>query len=430
MRSSHSLDRLQVAFDDDHSVANAGLILSATLLEHLGLEQLFDEHVDLGNRDGHFLPGRKAMTIVQAMVAGADSIDDCGVLRAGETEKVLSHKVMAPSTLGTFLRAFSFGHVRQLDKITEEALGRAWAAGTGPGDGPLVIDVDSTVCPLHGYHKQGAAYGYTKVLGHHPLLATRAGTGEVLHVRHRKGSANTARGAPRFLKETFGRVRRAGAAGEITLRADSGFCSKQVIAACRTTSVHFSITVRQTRKVKAAIAEIDESSWVEIAYTPGEIAEVAETTYKDDRLIVRRVRDRSVQAQLFHTWRYHGFVTDLAGQATELDRFHRAHAEVELAIRELKENALAHLPSGSFSANAAWAVFATLAHNLVRWVASIGLETEGLVCQATLRRRHFAVPGRITRSARRETLHLPTRWPWRAEFLAALARLRSVRLVT
>jgi hypothetical protein len=406
MRSSHSLDRLQVAFDDDHSVANAGLILSATLLEHLGLEQLFDEHVDLGNRDGHFLPGRKAMTIVQAMVAGADSIDDCGVLRAGETEKVLSHKVMAPSTLGTFLRAFSFGHVRQLDKITEEALGRAWAAGTGPGDGPLVIDVDSTVCPLHGYHKQGAAYGYTKVLGHHPLLATRAGTGEVLHVRHRKGSANTARGAPRF------------------------FCSKQVIAACRTTSVHFSITVRQTRKVKAAIAEIDESSWVEIAYTPGEIAEVAETTYKDDRLIVRRVRDRSVQAQLFHTWRYHGFVTDLAGQATELDRFHRAHAEVELAIRELKENALAHLPSGSFSANAAWAVFATLAHNLVRWVASIGLETEGLVCQATLRRRHFAVPGRITRSARRETLHLPTRWPWRAEFLAALARLRSVRLVT
>ena len=290
MRSSHSLDRLQVAFDDDHSVANAGLILSATLLEHLGLEQLFDEHVDLGNRDGHFLPGRKAMTIVQALVAGADSIDDCGVLRAGETEKVLSHKVMAPSTLGTFLRAFSFGHVRQLDKIAEEALGRAWAAGTGPGEGPLVIDVDSTICPLHGYHKQGAAYGYTKVLGHHPLLATRAGTGEVLHVRHRKGSANTARGAPRFLKETFGRVRRAGAAGEITLRADSGFCSKQVIAACRTSSVHFSITVRQTTKVKAAIAEIDESSWVGIDYTPGEIAEVAETTYKGDRLIVRRVR--------------------------------------------------------------------------------------------------------------------------------------------
>jgi hypothetical protein len=430
MRSSHSLDRLAVTFDDDHSVANAGLVLSATLAEHLGLEQLLDEHVDLGTREGHFLPGRKAMTIVEAMVAGADSIDDCGVLRAGETDKVLSHNVMAPSTLGTFLRAFSFGHVRQLDKVAEEALGLAWAAGAGPGEGPLVIDVDSTICPLHGYKKQGASYGYTKVLGHHPLLATRAGTGEVLHIRHRKGSSNTARGAPRFLKETFGRVRRVGVSGEITLRADSGFCSKQVIATCRTSGVRFSITVRQTRKVKAAIAEIDESSWVEIVYTPGEIAEVAETTYNGDRLIVRRVRDRSAQGQLFHTWCYHGFVTDLAGDATELDRFHRAHAEVELAIRELKENALAHLPSGMFPANAAWAVLATLAHNLVRWVAAIGLETRGLVCQATLRRRYLALPGRITRSARRETLHLPTRWPWRAEFLAALARIRSVRLVT
>jgi len=343
------------------------------------------------------------MTIVQAMVAGADSIDDCGVLRAGETERVLSHKVMAPSTLGTFLRAFSFGHVRQIDKIAEEALGRAWAAGTGPGEDPLVIDVDSTICPSTATTSKAPptatprCSATTRCLRQEPVPA-RCSTSATGRARP------TLPRSPRFLKETFGRVRRAGAAGEITLRADSGFCSKQVIAACRTASVHFSITVRQTTKVRAAIAEIDESSWVGIDYTPGEIAEVAETTYKGDRLIVRRVRDRSAQGQLFHTWCYHGFVTDLAGEATELDRFHRAHAQVELAIRELKENALAHLPSGSFSANAAWVVFATLAHNLICWVASIGLETQGPVCQATMRRRHFARAGQD--HALRATRHL------------------------
>jgi len=213
------------------------------------------------------------------MVAGGDSIDDADVLRSGATGQVLSHRVMAPSTLGTFLRSFTFGHVRQLDKVAEVALGRAWAAGAGPGDEPMTMDLDSTVCEVHGYQKQGAAYGHTRVLGLHPLLATRAQTGEVLHVRQRKGSANTARGAVRFMGEVVARVRRAGATGALTVRADSGFWSDRLIGTCRRLGVAFSITVRQIPQVKDAIARIPEGDWTPIDYTEGGVAQVAETTY-------------------------------------------------------------------------------------------------------------------------------------------------------
>ena len=191
MPFSHVLDRLDIAFDDPHSVANAGLILPATLAAHLGIEQAANEVVDLGDRPGHFQPGAKVMTFLHALIAGAECIDDADVLRSGSTASVLAHRVLAPSTLGTFLRSFSFGHVRQLDRLSEIAMTRAWALGAGPGGRPMTIDIDSTICGVHGHAKQGAAYGYTKVLGYHPLLATRAQTGEVLHVRIRKGSANT-----------------------------------------------------------------------------------------------------------------------------------------------------------------------------------------------------------------------------------------------
>lgn len=184
------------------------------------------------------------------MVAGADCIDDADMLRTARTAKLLGHQVSAPSTLGTFLRSFTFGHIGQLDRVAETILGRAWAAGAGPGQTPMTIDVDSTICEVHGHHKGGAAYGY------HPLLATRADTGEVLHIRMRKGSANTARGAERFVNELAGRVRRAGAAGELALRADSGFWSAKIMTACRRHRIRFSITVRQTRHVQAAIAAI------------------------------------------------------------------------------------------------------------------------------------------------------------------------------
>src|SRR5215217_1368913 len=231
------------------------------------------------------------------------------LLRCGSTASVLGHRVMAASTVGTWLRSFTFGHVRQLDRLTEAILGRAWAAGAGPGDGPLVVDVDSTLCEVHGYHKQGACYGYTHRLGYHPLLATRADTGELLHARLRKGAANTARGIARFVDELVARLRRAGAVGELTFRMDSGFWSAKLIRRLRAHKVHYSITVRQTKTVRAAITAIPDAAWVSILYAPDGVAEVAETPYQGDRLIVRRVRNLGDQAQRFPSWRYHAGAT-------------------------------------------------------------------------------------------------------------------------
>jgi hypothetical protein len=432
MGSSHTLDQLDTCFDDTHAIANAGLLLAATLAERLGIEQAADALIDLGERPGAAWPGRKLLTLIHSMLAGGDCIDDANLLRCGATSQVLGHRVMAPSTLGTFLRSFTFGHVRQLDRLTEQLLLRAWAAGAGPGDGPMTIDLDSTVCQVHGDHKQGAAYGYTRKLGYHPLLASRADTGEVLHARQRTGRANTARGAARFVDELAARVRRAGATGELTIRMDSGFWSAKTIKTCRRHRIRYSITVRQTKPIRAAIAAIDEDDWTPIVYPDGGIAQVAETHYKGDRLIVRRTRLVGAQAELFPNWRYHALVTDRVGTAVWLDQDHRRHAVVELCIRDLKGGVgLRHCPSGRFAANAAWLVIATLAHNLLRWIAAIGLGARGeLVVAKTLRRTLLALPGRLTRSARRWTLHLPAGWPWAAWFELALARLRCVAYAT
>jgi Transposase DDE domain group 1 len=430
MPSSHSPAGLVVAFDDDHAVANAGLLLPATLTDRRGIEALVDALVDLGDRPGAHRPGRKVLTLVHALVAGGDCIDDADLLRSGSTAAVLGHQVMAPSTLGTFLRRFTFGHVRQLDRVAETVMARAWAAGAGPGDGPVTIDLDSTICEVHGHHKGGAAYGYTRQLGYHPLLATRADTGEVLHARQRTGRAASGRGAERFVNELAGRIRRAGASGPLTLRADSGFWAAKVLAACKRHRIRFSITVRQTPTVTAAIASIPEQAWTEIDYPDGGIAQVAETTLAGKaggRLIVRRTRLTGAQATLWPDWRHHAFVTDRPGSAITLDADHRRHAVCELAIRDLKAGAgRRHSPSGVFLANAAWLIITTLAHNLLRWVATIGLGSTDLVVAKTLRRRLLAVPGRLTRSARRRHLHLPTDWPWAEQFLEALACLRAL----
>jgi hypothetical protein len=429
---SHTPARLAVTFDDDRAVAGAGLALAATLSERLGTFHLANEIIDLDRRPGHAVPARKILTLVHAMVAGAECIDDCDVLRSGSTGKVLGHGVMAPSTLGTFLRAFTFGHVRQLDRLSEELLTRAWSFGAGPGDSSMTIDIDSTIQRVYGKHKQGSAYGYTKVLGQHPLIATRSDTGEVLHIRHRKGSANSGRGAQRFVRETFGRVRRAGATGQLTLRADSGFHSKHVIAACRDHKVRYSITVSQNKGVVRAIEAISEGSWVGIDYTVGGEAAVAECPYGDNhRLVVRRTKLIGKQAELFPSWRYHAFITDRAGTAIFLDADHRQHAVVELAIRDLKEGAgMAHCPSGDFNANAAWVVLATIAHNMIRWLASLGLDHSGPVVAKTIRRKYITVPGRLTRRSRRTQLHLPTAWPWATEWTECFDRLRSLSIQT
>ena len=243
-------DRIRIAFDDHRLVANAGQILPVTLAQRLGLRELVGKHVDLGDAPGRANTGDKMLTLVASALAGGDCIDDADVLRTGGTADAIGCVVKAPSTLGTFLRSFRWGHVRQLDRVSRELLARAWAAGAGPGDGPLIIDLDSTICETYGLAKEGARHhGYTGQRGYHPLLAVAAGTGDVLMVRLREGRAHTARGAAHFLRETVGRVRRAGASGQLTMLADSGFYTHAVVALCRKLNVRFSITIRQHAKV-------------------------------------------------------------------------------------------------------------------------------------------------------------------------------------
>ena len=256
-------DRVAVAFDDERLVADAGIVLPAALAGRLGIEALVDQAVDLGDRPGSANAGAKVMTLVSAIALGADSIDDCDLLRAGSTTAVLGHRVAAPSTLGTFLRAFTFGHVRQLDRVLGQSIESAWRAGAGPGDGRLVVDVDSFLGELHGYHKQGAAFGYTRQRGYHPLLASRSDTGEVLHIRLRKGSANTARGALRFVEELIARIERTGASGEKLLRADSGFWNRKVFERLERAGWSYSVGVRLQPHVRAAIEQIPEAAWQE-----------------------------------------------------------------------------------------------------------------------------------------------------------------------
>ena len=436
-------DRIRIAFDDHRLVANAGLLLPATLALRLGLSELADRYLDLGNAPGRANTGDKLMTLVASALAGGDCIDDADALRAGSTGRVLGCKVKAPSTLGTFLRSFRWGHVRQLDRVSRELLARAWAAGAGPGDGPLIIDIDSTICETYGLNKEGARHhGYTGQRGYHPLLAVAAGTGEVLMARLREGRANTARGAAHFLRETVSRVRYAGATGQLTVRADSGFYTHSVVQVCRKTDVRFSITVRLHRSLRDLIEAIPESDWRPIPYWMEGAADVAEITCtpfasEPDaapvRLIVRRVRPTpGSQLALFANYSYHAMyhamITDRQGDTLELEAGHRRHAEIENAIRDLKYGVgLNHLPSGRFSANGAWLAVQVMAHNLARWTGRIALG-EQVATTKTLRRRLFSLAGRLTRKARRLILHLPRRWPWETQFLSALARLRAIPL--
>ena len=439
-RVSHALDRIDATFDDPNLVADAGLLLVATLSQRLGLEQLVNATVRLVGRVGGARPGRKVLTLVHAMCASASHIDHTDRLRAGSTGAVLGHRVMAPSTIGTFLRAFTFVHCRQMEAVIGHALQRAWALGAGPGASPLVIDIDSTICDVHGHTKAGAALGYTHTLGYHPLLATRADTGEVLHARMRKGSANTQRGTVRFLDELIARVRRAGATGTLTVRVDSGFWSNDTIVALGRLNVRYTMAVRcGTKGIAAAIASIADTAWQEIDYTPDGQAQVADCAYTTGtgkhavtrRLVVRRTRlTGAAQQQLWPDWRHHAFLTDLDGTTVDVDKFHLHHAVVELAIRDLKEGAgLEHVPSGNFHANSVWLQCAVLAHNLIRWTATLGniRVDDQLVVARTIRTRHLTIPGRLVNRAGRQILRLPTDWPWAKQFTTALDTLRTLR---
>lgn len=422
------LDRVRVAFDDERVVSDAGIALAATLAQRLGIESLVDRFVLLRpGRPGARNAGRKVMSLVYAMALGAASIDDCDVLRSGRTRRLLGGWVAAPSTLGTFLRAFTFGHVRQLDRVLGESLTRAWRAGAGPGVERLVVDVDSFIGEVHGHKKQGASFGYTKQRGYHPMLASRADTGEVLHVRLRKGSANTQRGIVRFTDELIARIARAGATGVKLLRADSGFWNTKVFARLEKAGWAYSIGVRMTRPVAAVVEQIPEQDWTPLDDYPqsGE-AQIAETVLGGRRLIVRRVRSLGVQGELFPVWQHYPFATNRGEEITLVEAEHRQHAVVELVIRDLKDQALEHFPSGQFNANAAWTVIACLAHNLLRWTELLGLPHSSVRAARTLRRRLLALPGRLTSHAGQWTLHLPARWPWQQDFGEALSRIRAL----
>jgi hypothetical protein len=436
---SRGIDRIGVTFDEPSLVADAGLIVPATLMARLGLEALVNQMVQLRGRVGGSRPGRKVLTLVASIMAGGSHIDHADRLRAGATQRVLPFRVMAPSTLGTFLRAFTFGHVRQLDAVIAEAIRRAWFLGAGPDESPVTMDLDSTICEVHGHHKGGAAYGYTRLFGYHPLIATLAATGEVLHARLRKGSSQ--RGTKRFVEELIARVRRAGAQGPLTLRTDSGFFSYALLDTLVRLGVAYSITLRINAQVRACIEAIDESAWHSITYPDGGVAQVAETTLvagakggrRELRLVVRRSRlSDPHQLALWPDWRHHAFVTNVALDTVAVDAFHRAHAGIELAIRDLKEGAgLEHCPSGHFFANAAWLACAVLAHDLIRWSARLGgiHPDDQLTVARSVRTRVLNLPGRLVNRSGAIVLRLPERWPWSITFTRALDQIRALPLL-
>jgi len=434
-----------VVFDDRRVVADAGLLLPALLADRLGLGRLFDEHLDLGRRAGRAHVGTKAMTLLASLLAGGDCIEEAGSLRLAGMSEVLGHRAPAPSTLGTFLRSFQLANIAQLEQVAQQALERAWRLRGQPGGGRLTIDLDSTICETYGVKKQGAQkVNYAKVHGYQPFLAVAAESNEVLNCRLRGGNAGSARGAAHFLGQTLRRVRRAGAGGEIVVRADSGFYAEQVIHACQRHDARFSITARLHANLSKLIHELPEEAWIPIAWSEAAQAAVAETSYLAfanshrpgphqavvTRLIVRRVQPRSGhQLELPGLdYRYQAFITDRQGDLVYLEAEHRQHAVIENTIRQLKYDlGLNHLPSGRFAANAAWLHLNVLAHNRCRWLAQLGLGTPAVTAK-TLRRQLFSVPGRVVRSGRRRWLRLPRRWPWAAAFGATLARLQTLSL--
>jgi len=442
VRANHDLSRVSTTFDEANLVPNAGLLPAAALAQRLDVVGLVDRRLRLAAHGAN--SGAKALTVIGSMLAGGDSIDDTAVLRAGAAG-VLFDGTRAPSTVGSWLRAHKWSNVRQLDAVSRELLARLWGCGAGPADltAPLTIDIDSTIVAVHGRAKQGAAFGYTKVRGYHPQLATCAQTGQVLMSRLRGGSAGAARGAASFLTETISRVRGAGATGQLTVRADSAFYSKSMLTTATKFDVRFSITARQDTRVRAAIDTIEESAWQPIPYwlsTPevsgADIAETLFTVFAGDkrharqvRLVVRRVRPTpGSQLALFTDWDYHAFVTDRDLPLAEVEADHRRHTVVEQNIAELKSAGLAHLPSGQFMANAAWLALAVMAHNLGRAIALLAGPELTRATAATLRRTVFTMPGRLIHTGRRRRLRLPQSWPWAAPILLALTRIHAIPL--
>ena len=439
-------------FDDPNLVSCAGLAPVAQLAERAGLGRLVAAHVQIAKAGGGNAD-LKVSSLVAGMVAGADCIDDMGLLRRGGMGRLFTG-VRAPSTLGTFLRAFSFGHVRQLDAVASRLLiNLAAHAPLLPGaDALAYIDVDDTVKATHGYAKQGAGRGYTGVKGLNALLAIVSTPGAaplIAATRLRKGSTHSVKGAHRLIADALVTAKAAGASGVRVVRADSAFYAHQVITAVTRHRACFSITTRQDRAIRRAIASIQEAAWTPIKYTNAIFdedsgrwisdAEVAETSYtafasraKSERvtarLIVRRVPDLNPahQSGLFTVYRYHAAFTNSPLPMLTAETAHRGHAIVEQVIADLKNGPLAHLPSGKFTANSAWLVCAAIAFNLTRAAGVLASTFHARATTGTIRAQLINVPGRLARTARRLTLHLPACWPWEKHWQAMLTAIQAI----
>jgi hypothetical protein len=459
VQASHRFTPKSATFDDQNLVSLAGLVPVMALAEQTKLNTLLTEKVSITApriKSGSANPAPKLTTLIAGMCAGADSIDDVNILRAGGM-KTLFDGVYAPSTIGTLLREFSFGHARQLESVLREHLRHLYTrVDLLPGaEQRVFLDIDSLLRPVYGHAKHGASYGHTKIAGKQILrkglspLATTISTTHAAPViagmRLRAGKTGSAKGAARMIAQAIVTARTAGLHGDILVRGDSAFGSRAVIGACRRGGARFSLVLTKNAAVQAAIASIPDDAWTPVRY-PGavrdpdtggwisdaEVAEIAYTAFASTtdrvtaRLIVRRVKDAARQDELFPVWRYHPFFTDSTEPTTEADITHRRHAIIETVFADLIDGPLAHMPSGSFGANSAWVLCAAIAHNLLRAAGTLAGTTLGTARGSTLRRKIITVPARLARPQRKPVLHLPAHWPW----AAAWQRLWHATLAT
>lgn len=449
MSLSHIFPIASATFDDPNLIGTSGLVPMMKLAENAGLPALAGEHVRLPTDKGSN-PGLKVFSLVAGMVAGADSIDDMALLRHGAMGKVLA-RPYAPSTLGSFLRTFTFGHVRQLDAVASRLLVElstcTQVLGSPADTGTVFVDVDDTIIEVHGHAKQGASFGYTKIRGLNALVATITSSTfapVIGAVRLRRGAAGSARGARKLVIDLLKLIGRTHLNGRpIVVRCDSAFYSAELALACAKAGASVSITVRMDPAIKRAIAGINKDAWEGIEYpnaifdetaqvwvSNAQVAEVPYTAFTSKpqakqttgRLVVRRVpeldpqKTAAGQDPLFDQWRHHAFFTTTDPDdfdTVAADKIHRAHAVIENVHADLKNSALAHMPSGKFTANAAWTVLAQVAFNLTRAGATLTKDERlSKATTGTIRRTLVHVPARVASRARRLHLHLPLRWPW------------------
>lgn len=451
MKLSHRWSKATPLFDDERLVSDAGLVPVMALAEQAGLLELVAARVDLASvrvASAGVNPAGKVSSIIAGMAAGADSIEDLQVIRSGGTKRIFD-QVYAPATLGQFLREFTHGHCQQLASVARAHLvNLAERTDLLPGIGEQAyIDIDSLLRPVFGHAKQGASYGHTKISGKQVLrkglspLATTISTPEaapvVAGIRLRAGKAGSGRGADSMVTEAIKTARAAGAAGRILVRGDSAYGTSQVTAACVKAGVQFSVVLVKNSAVARAIAAIDDEAWRPVQY-PGAVldpdtgalisdAEVAETTFTafasteqpiTARLVVRRVRDQARLDELFPVWRHHPFLTNSDEPTAAADITHRRHAIIETVFADLIDGPLAHLPSGRFASNHAWAICAAMAHNLLRAAGTMAGRDLAVARGATLRRQIIGVPARLAQPQRRPVLHLPEHWPWATRWLS------------